>query len=72
MIAVLRRRDFALLWAAGLVSLLGDSALALALPYYLYQRTGSPAAMGAMVAAETLPQVLLGSLLMDAPPLRLG
>lgn len=61
MLAVLRGRDFALLWIAGLVSLLGDSALNIALPFYVYQRTGSPAAVAAMVAAETLPQVLFGS-----------
>lgn len=61
MIAVLRRRDFALLWTAGLISLLGDSALSVALPFYIYQRTGSPAAVGAMVVAEALPEVLFGS-----------
>jgi len=61
MIAVLRRRDFVLLWTAGLVSLLGDSALGIALPFYVYQRTGSPAAVAALVAAETMPQVLFGS-----------
>lgn len=32
MLAVLRRRDFALLWAAGAVSVLGDWALFGALP----------------------------------------
>src|SRR5919202_5491061 len=62
MIAVLRRRGFALLWTAGLVSLLGDSVLSVAIPFYVYLRTGSAAATGALVAAETLPQVVLGSL----------
>ncbi|MGH2356050.1 MAG: MFS transporter, partial [Chloroflexota bacterium] len=61
MIAVLRRRDFALLWTAGLISLLGDSVLRVALPFYVYQRTGSPASTGLMVIVETLPQILFGS-----------
>jgi MFS family permease len=61
MVALLRQRDVALVWLAGLVSLLGDSALAVALPYAVYQRTGSPAATGALVLVQSFPQVLLGA-----------
>ena len=41
MLAVLRRRDFGLLWLAGLVSVAGDWVLMAALPYVVYDRTGS-------------------------------
>ena len=50
-----------LFWIGGLVSLLGDSVLNVALPYYVYQRTGSAAATGALAIAQALPQVLIGS-----------
>jgi predicted MFS family arabinose efflux permease len=62
MIAVLRQRNFALLWAGGLISTLGDWLLFIALPFYIYERTGSTLATGAMFIAETLPTLLLGSL----------
>jgi MFS family permease len=61
MLATLRHRDFALVWGAGLVSLLGDRALLTALPYYVYQQTGSTLATATMFTAYYLPTVLLGS-----------
>jgi len=61
MFAVLRRRNFALLWSGQLISRIGDWVLFLALPYYTYQLTGSVLATGAMYLASTLPGVLLGS-----------
>ncbi len=61
MLAALRRRDFALVWSAGLVSLIGDRALTTALPFYVYQRTGSTVASAALFAAIYLPLMLLGS-----------
>src|SRR5215207_1282790 len=61
MIATLRQRDFALLWAGGLLSSLGDYALFIALPFYIYQLTGSALATGAMFVARALPSLLLGS-----------
>jgi predicted MFS family arabinose efflux permease len=62
MLIVLRQRSFALLWAGGLISTLGDWLLFIALPFYIYDRTGSALATGAMFIAETLPTLLLGSL----------
>jgi MFS family permease len=62
MLAVLRQRDFGLLWIAGLVSVAGDWVLHSALPYFVYQRTGSTIATAAMIVAELVPAVLLGPL----------
>ncbi|MEO7911972.1 MAG: MFS transporter, partial [Roseiflexaceae bacterium] len=62
MLAVLRRRNFALLWAGGLISMLGDWLLFIALPFYIYNLTGSALATGAMFIAETLPLLLFGSI----------
>jgi MFS family permease len=62
MLAVLRQRNFALLWAGGLISMLGDWLLFIALPFYIYDLTGSALATGAMFIAETLPILLFGSI----------
>ena len=61
LLATLRRRDFALLWFGGLVSMTGDWMLFVALPIYVYGATGSALATGAMFAAGLLPNVLFGS-----------
>ena len=60
--AVLRQRDFALLWTAGLISTTGDAALFVALPLHAYQVTGSATASGAVFAAGIVPTVLFGSI----------
>jgi MFS family permease len=62
MLGVLRRRNFALLWLGGLVSMAGDWMLYIALPFYVYEISGSTLATGAMFMAETLPRVLLGTM----------
>ncbi len=61
MIATLRHRDFGLVWVAGLISMMGDWALGVALPIYVYQLTGSALATSGMFAAEMIPALLLGS-----------
>ena len=61
MLAVLRRRDFFLLWLSGLVSVAGDWVLMIALPYYVYATTGSTLATAGMTAAELAPAILLSS-----------
>jgi predicted MFS family arabinose efflux permease len=61
MLAVLRRRDFGLLWTASLISTIGDWVLLGALPFYVYQMTGSALASGGTFMAEVLPMLLFGS-----------
>ena len=61
MLAVLRRRDFFLLWFSGLISVAGDWVLMIALPYYVYVTTGSTLATAGMTAAELAPAILLSS-----------
>src|SRR3712207_313815 len=61
MLAVLRRRDFALLWLGGLISIAGDWVLRAALPFFVYARAGSTVATAGMIVAELAPGVLLSS-----------
>ena len=61
MFALLRQRNFALLWTGGLVSLAGDWVLYAALPFVVYDRTGSTVATAGMIVAELAPGALLGS-----------
>ncbi len=61
MFAVLRRRDFALLWSGQLISLMGDYVLLISIPFFTYQLTGSLLQTGLMFVIETLPRILLGS-----------
>lgn len=61
MLGVLRNRDFALLWWGGLVSMLGNWMLSVALPVYVYGTTGSTLATAIMFIAGALPRVLLGT-----------
>jgi MFS family permease len=58
---LLRRRNFALLWTGGLISLAGDWVLFVGLPLYVYDRTGSTLATGAMFLARLVPEMLLAS-----------
>jgi MFS family permease len=61
MLIVLRQRNFVLLWAGGIISQLGDWVLLVALPLFVYQRTGSALATGTLALLETLPGVCFGS-----------
>ncbi len=61
MLTVLRQRNFALVWVAGLISLTGDWLLSVALPLVVYELTGSTLATAATVATRVLPRLLLGS-----------
>lgn len=62
MIRLLRQRNFALLWLGGLISVAGDWVLYAALPFFVYERTGSTIATAGMIAAELGPSILVGSL----------
>ena len=61
MLATLRQRNFALLWAGALISLIGDRAMMTALPFYVYEQTGSTLAMAGMFGASYLPAFLFSS-----------
>jgi len=62
MLEVLRQRNFALLWVAGLISMAGDWALVVGLPVEIYLRTGSTLATAGMVLASLVPAIVLGSI----------
>src|SRR5262245_64342232 len=62
MLAVLRQRNFARLWAGGAISMLGDWLLFIGLPFAIYHMTGSALATGAMFIAQSLPTLLFGAL----------
>ena len=60
MIRVLRQRNFALLWTAGLLSLLGDWAFYTIMPVFVLDRTGSVFLAGSVWAVIALPSVVIG------------
>ena len=62
MFTLLRQRNFALLWFGGLISIMGDWVLGVALPFFVYQVSGSTIATAVMVAMELLPRLLFGSI----------
>lgn len=62
MLRILRQRNFGLLWAAGLISLIGDWVLVVGLPVEVYTRTGSTLATMGMVLASLIPAITLGSI----------
>ena len=62
MLAVLRQRNYVLLWSAGALSMIGDWVLLIALPYYVYELTGSAMATGAMFMVYNVPRVLFAPL----------
>lgn len=52
-------REYGLLWSASLVSQTGDTFYALALAWFVLERTRSPAAMGLFLVASYLPGFLI-------------
>src|SRR5262245_42471808 len=62
MVTLLKRRNFALVWSGGLISLTGDRVLSTALPFFVYEKTGSTLATGGMIIATILPHLLFGSI----------
>jgi MFS family permease len=71
MTAVLRRRDFRLLWLAQSASVIGDRIVAVALALLVIGLTGSATDLGLVLAALTLPLVaflLIGGVWADRLP----
>lgn len=61
MLAVLRQRNYALLWFGGVISMLGDFVLFVGMPYEVFRLTGSTLASMGMVLSFLIPSILLGS-----------
>jgi MFS family permease len=64
----LRVRDFRLLWIGQSVSMLGDQFYLIALPWLVLQITGSPLALGTVLALASIPRalfMLIGGALVD-------
>ncbi|MCI4352604.1 MAG: MFS transporter [Thermoplasmata archaeon] len=57
----LRNTSFALVWCAGVISLVGDWALMVGLAYFVYVLTGSTLATGTLFLASFLPSAVVGS-----------
>ena len=60
--ALLRRRDFGLLWAGGLVSETGDWFLLIGLPVWVLQLTGSSLVTATVFLVGLLPGLVVGPL----------
>jgi predicted MFS family arabinose efflux permease len=58
-LAPLRNRNFSLLFSGQLISMLGDQAYSLALPWTVLAVTGDPRKMAIVLAAESVPRALL-------------
>ena len=66
--AILRGRDFRLLWSGEFVSLLGDQFFLVALPWLILQLTGDALTIGGIVAVGAAPRaifMLFGGVLSD-------
>jgi MFS family permease len=58
--SIFRDRNFRLLWASSAISGVGSWLLVVAIPFYVFQLTGSAAATGLTLALEGLPPLLVG------------
>src|SRR3954462_7528159 len=58
---LLRKRNFALVWIGGLISVIGDWVFLIGLPITVYTLTGSALATTVMFAAGTVPSIVFGT-----------
>jgi predicted MFS family arabinose efflux permease len=59
-VLALRIRDFRLLWTGQLLSSLGSWLLVIAVPYKVFELTGSPTATGFAFVTESVPAIVIG------------
>ena len=52
-------RQYRLLWSGQVISVMGNQITRLALPYLVYQMTGSPIAIAILTAAQLIPILVL-------------
>jgi DHA3 family tetracycline resistance protein-like MFS transporter len=67
----LSNRSFALLWSGQTISRLGDSLYAIALAWWVLEKTGSAAVMGAVLICSSVPTLLfllVGGVVVDRLP----
>jgi MFS family permease len=57
---MLINRNFSLLWAGQIVSQIGDKFYAIALAWWILEKTNSPSMMGTFLIAAVLPSLLFG------------
>lgn len=62
MLTTLRQRNFFLVWFAGMISLIGDWMLFIALPIYVFILTGSILLTSVIFMVSLVPNLLFGSL----------
>jgi MFS family permease len=62
MLALLKKRNYALLWSGSLLSQIGTYMLMAALPYFVYQTAHSVTASGLTFVSEALPSVLCNTI----------
>ncbi|HEX6508271.1 MAG TPA: MFS transporter [Chloroflexota bacterium] len=62
MLALLRQRNFRLLWSGGLLSQIGTYMLLAALPYFVYSTSHSVQSFGTAIISETVPAVLFNTI----------
>lgn len=62
MLDVLKNRNFSLLWTAGLVSMIGNWVLMAAIPFYIFELTGSAMATAGVFMAFLAPGIIFGSI----------
>lgn len=58
--AVMRRRNFALMWTGQLVSTIGSALTSIAASILIYRQTGSALSVGLMLMATAVPSLLVG------------
>ncbi|MEM9777880.1 MAG: MFS transporter, partial [Chloroflexota bacterium] len=59
---VLKNRNFMMLWSAGLVSIIGNWVLLAAIPFYIFDLTGSAMATAGVFMAFLAPGIIFGSI----------